>query len=41
MPAFSHCFLKRLRATSKGSLGFTLTPGIHFPPLPLSDKSLR
>jgi hypothetical protein len=32
MPAFSHCFLKRRNAISKGSFSPTLIPAIHFPP---------
>jgi hypothetical protein len=31
-PAFSHCFLKRLRALSKDSSGSTMTLVTLFPP---------
>jgi hypothetical protein len=31
MPAFSHCFLKRRKALSKGSFSFTLIPVMHIP----------
>ena len=41
IPAFSHCFLNRLNAFSKGSFSPTLIPAIHFPSLLIYEYSIK